>query len=86
MKTIQDIIGRLDKFRDDDVIYARPPWSIDSEADVKNEPEDGLNPFESQGLEYFLEVDIAKDVLDSMVGASLEDRCLRIIKYKTNDA
>jgi hypothetical protein len=86
MKTIQDMIDHLDALADGATIYARLPWSPDSDADVKTEPEDGSNPCEAQGLAYFLEVFIAKEVLGSMREESPLDRCLRVIRYAINDA
>ena len=50
-------------------IFARQPWSADSEAELVTLDEDGRVPsgiksdLEARGIEYFLEVDIAREIL-----------------------
>jgi hypothetical protein len=86
MKTILQIVSRLDELSDDDTIYARLPWTPQSEAQVRTEPEDGSNPCEKDGLEYFLEVFIAKELVEHMGEAPLSRKCERVIQYAINDA
>ena len=86
MKTIQELIDRIDEIAELSTIYARAPWTPESEAALKADPEDESNPFEKEGLEYLLEIFIAKEVLEPMSGASSRDRCLRVIQYAIHDA
>ncbi len=37
------------------------------------------------GYEYFLEVEIAADVLSELQGRSVAEQCDRLIQYATND-
>ncbi|MBR1121476.1 hypothetical protein JQ628_08140 [Bradyrhizobium lablabi] len=88
-----DIVTSLSKFDRSDTIYAAEPWTEDSSALVAYEPESGGLPREAAeaGMKYFLEVDIASEVLEDWI-ASLQDEpsasatCERLIEYAINDA
>ena len=73
-------------------IYAKRPWTPDSEADVKVEEPGMLVPSDlaQAGYDYFLEIDIARDVVPelSRVESSftLEQWCVRLIGYAEDDA
>ena len=86
-----DIIAALDRFDDGDTIYCRKPWTRNSVALVAPEPESGGLPREADrlGLHYFLEVELAKDLITSWAGnarPSVEAQCDRVIAYAENDA
>lgn len=66
MTTLRDVIEALAELNDELTIYAlgSPEWSGESPAVVALEPDDGSLPMEASGMEYFLEVDIAKEVIE----------------------
>jgi hypothetical protein len=74
-------------------IYASQPWTGDSEAIVAHEPKSGGLPDEAQqlGLIYFLEVFIARDVVESWIASldaqpTLRQKCKRLIQRAATDA
>jgi len=92
MKLI-DVIRELDSLHAESTIYAAMPWSETSPAMVATEPAQRGLPAEADrlGLNYFLEVSIARDVLDGWMSnldqkPSLPDQCARIVKYANSDA
>ena len=92
MKLIE-AIRELASLDDDGVIYASKPWTPSSEAVVADGPDSGAPPDEAKrlGLKYFLEVFIAREVLEGWLSnldtkPTLEDTCARIIEYAINDA
>jgi hypothetical protein len=81
-------VTRLKSFSLEDTIYAAEPWSLTSEARVIPEHPAMMV---HQGRAYFLEVSICREFLEGWnaiqpIPASLEDQCLRLIQYATNDA
>lgn len=88
-----DIVGRLSDFDEDDTIYVSEPWTVDSDAMVATEPEEGLVPAKAAkaGLTYFIEIFIAIEFTEAWV-ASLDEKptlsaiCQRLIEYATYDA
>ena len=96
---LADIIARLSEFDIDDTIYAREPWTESSDAMVAREPPDeehefgGLPPPEATaaGLTYFLEIDLAKQLVEELIASSSDDLsasavCGGLIYYAINDA
>lgn len=90
---LSEILARLSEFNDEDTIYAKEPWSEDSEAMVVPEPADGSVPKEAEdnGLSYFIEVFIAKEFLEGLVNhkerhTSLSEKIERLIQYADSDA
>lgn len=96
VKLIQ-LVERLAELDGEDTIYAREPWTEESDAMVAREDTDrkpfGI-PLEAAeaGMQYFLEVFIARDeVLEGWI-ASLDEKptlaaiCRRLIEYAINDA
>ena len=71
-------------------IYALEPWSCDSEAVVAKEPTDGGLPeiAAAQGMRYFLEVSVAKELLEGSERRHPFARvnCDRLIGYAKYDA
>lgn len=87
--TLLGVIGNLGGLDDADTIYAKVPWSSDSLAVVAREPAEGGVPEEATGLglAYFLEVSIAREVLDGLPWLPTpETKCERIIHYAVHDA
>lgn len=91
--TLREIVGTLGSLDPELTIYAREPWSPDSDAMAEREPEHGGTPGEygSAGMVYFLEVSIAQDVLHSWKASqprppSLEEQCRRLVQYALYDA
>ena len=91
MKRIE-LLRQVHQLDPDLTIYAKAPWCADSEAATAVEPEDVLvpEPLASQGLSYFLEIHIARDVVPDLSGltslTSLEHWCGRLVRYAMDDA
>lgn len=90
MSRLIDLITRIDEFDEEEVIFVKGPWEPGSEARLFRLTSEGRAPAEAEalGFTYFLEVDVARQVLDEFVdSAASEDRkCTRIIQYATYDA
>lgn len=91
--TLLDVISALHSFNEEDTIYSQEPWTRDAMATVALEPSAGGLPTEasSLGLTYFLEIAIAKEVLEGWIQnretfPSLGEMCDRVILYATYDA
>ena len=93
-KLIQ-LVERLDELDDEDTIYACEPWTQNSEAMVAPDPEsdpDGTPPEATEaGMTYFLEVFIAREVVEGWTASldekpTLAETCQRVIEYAINDA
>lgn len=92
MKLI-DAIRDLRSLDDGSTIYAAEPWTPDSLAVVLAEPDAKGVQVEAHGLKmpYFLEVVIARDILDGWTAnpdrePTLHEKCARLILYATTDA
>jgi hypothetical protein len=90
------LVERLAELDDEEIIFACEPWTEDSDAMVALEDPDrkpfGI-PLEAAeaGMNYFLEVDIAHDVVEGLTAFLGETPnstaiCQRLIEYATNDA
>ena len=91
MRTIMDVIGRIDELDAEDVIFARPGWNEKAEAVIFRLMEDHRAPPEAGalGFKYFLEVDVVRQVLEEFrdnLNVSLLTKCRRVIQYATFDA
>lgn len=94
--TLSDLIDRLDSFDEEKTIYAKQPWHPDAiaiVAIVADEPDEGDIPDEASkvGAEYFLEIFLASEFLEGWTShldkaPTVEEKCLRLIKYAENDA
>jgi len=73
-------------------VYAKAPWSFDSEVCLAIEPEDSLIPesLASQGFSYFLEVFIASEVVPDLSSGvpffTQKKWCERLIRYAEMDS
>lgn len=93
MKLIE-VIADIGSFSEEDTIYVAEPWSTEALAVVSPEPQDGGLPDAARvgGMEYFLEVAIAKDFLadlkrlKSIEFSTDEAKTKRLIHYAINDA
>jgi hypothetical protein len=89
--TLRDVIARLEAFSADDTIYAESP-NPTARAVVADEPDAGEVPLAAAGLNYFLEVSIAREAIDvwgrSRPGRTptLEDKVAAVTYYAQNDA
>ena len=90
------LVERLAELDGEDTIYACEPWTEDSAAMVAREDQDrkpfGI-PLEAAeaGMMYFLEVFIAREVVEDWIAAlgkkpTLSATCRRLIEYATYDA
>ena len=91
MTKLIDLLADVDQMDAEDVIFAKRDWRPESEAMVFSLTEDYRVPDEAKalGYEYFLEVDVIRQVLEEFHGradASLEEKCQRVILYATYDA
>jgi|SRR5579883_591200 len=98
VKLIQ-LVERLDELDEEEIIFAREPWTEDSDAIVVLDPDSDAEPVPYQippeaaaaGMTYFLEVFIAREVVEGWT-ASLDEKptlaatCRRVIEYAINDA
>ena len=91
---LADIIARLSEFHEEDIIYAREPWTAEADAMIAREVEDnGLPPPEAieAGLAYFLEIFIARELVEDWIDYLGADPgaaaiCERVIQYAIKDA
>jgi hypothetical protein len=88
---IMELARQLHSLDSEKTIYAKKPWTCESEVQLLIEPEDGSLPSElSDGFEYFLEIFIALDVIPNLLHVepsfTLEQWSERLIEYADNDA
>jgi hypothetical protein len=81
-------VANLDDVDAEATIYAAEPWSTSSRAIVVSNPPDTTEPIVQDGTaySYFLEVLVAREVLESFVSLDAQARCDRVISYAINDA
>lgn len=88
-----EIVAELAAHDDELTIYAKEPWTCDSETVVVREPDAGDRPAEATAIDasYFIEVFVAKEFLDGWRAsqeptATAQEQCERLIQYAINDA
>ena len=91
--TLIEIVCNLESFDNEGIICATKPWTENSQGIVVLEPEAGRLPAQAErlGMDYFLEVLIARDFLEGWKATfgtepTLEETCARLIKYASTDA
>lgn len=91
--TLLEAIENLDSLDENSTIYAVKPWTKSSETMVALESKTGDIPIEvvQLGMEYFLEVFIARDFVSDWAAnlatrPSLGEKCERLIYYAIHDA
>ena len=91
--TLIEVIRNLESFDKEGTICARKPWAESSEAVVLVESQAQQLPAEAKklGMDYFLEVFIARNFLEGWIAnldtqPTLTEKCARVIKYAITDA
>ena len=92
--TLRELVGRLDELDREVTLYAEGGRDAqpDAPAVAAIEPEDGSLPPEADGLDYVLEVFIARDVLDVWSKwregrqPTTDEACEAILHYARRDA
>jgi hypothetical protein len=89
---LMEVVRRVHELDADQTIYAKKPWTPDSEAKLALEGAGQLMPvaLAVEGYAYFLEVDIARDVIPSLSHVespyTLEQWRMRLIGYLVTSA
>lgn len=91
--TLIEIIRDLETFDNEGIICAKKPWTGNSEAIVVVEPQAQRIPAEAEklGMDYFLDVFIAREFLEDWKSnldayPTLQQKCARLVKYAITDA
>ena len=87
---LQELIANLEQLDDDYIICVMKPWSPEASArlTLPNENEAVPDELKLCGFSYFLEVHVAKEVLE-VFGAkppSVDEKVRLLIEYAENDA
>jgi hypothetical protein len=87
---LENALDQIEKMADDDVIFAKRPWTLDSEA-LGGELDANYRvpqPICQSGFAYFLEAPLAREVLDALEGrnATTDERRSLLMFYAENDA
>ena len=88
MKLIE-VIEKIDDLDDEATIWVKVDEELNTstKAVVAAEDESGLNPiFSGVKYSYFLEVFIAKEIIETMPEATISQKVNRVIYYTINDA
>jgi hypothetical protein len=86
------LVSNLRTVDQESVIYAREPWTKNSEAIVAYEPDISRMPPKVDGFSYFLEVLGASEFLEGWLTnyfdrePTAEEKCARLIEYAKRDA
>lgn len=87
---LQEALDRVMQLSDDDVIFARRPWTLDADAEIGPLDADYRVPasITARGLAYFLEASTAREVLEVFGDREpTADECRRLIMfYAEHDA
>jgi hypothetical protein len=93
MMRLLDVVTNLSEYDEELTIYAKEPWTCDSEAVVAREPDTGGVPPDAAGMNasYFIEIFVAKEFLEGWRAniqrdVSAEEQCDRLIYYAVHDA
>jgi hypothetical protein len=95
MQTLRDVVRWLEGAEESEVsmktIYLHLPWTADAEARVVELDEESRIPPDalSDGLRYFLETEVALEVLNGLRNRRItttEDACNLLLYYAENDA
>ena len=88
---LRDVLNASGTLEEHDVVYARRPWSLDSEASViryeESQQVERLQPG-APDLEYFLEAPLLQDIRKQVeeAGRSSEEVLAMLLYYAENDA
>jgi hypothetical protein len=83
-----NVVANLDHLDSEATIYAAEPWSSSSAIMIVSEPPGTTQPIVHDGTAYayFLEVFIAREVVDDFGSRDPQASCERLISYAMNDA
>ncbi len=88
--TLREAVRTLDQQNDDAIFCVRCPWTPNADCVVPlpNEVLGVPTEIKQQGYIYFLEVSVAREVLEVLQGKgnSIEDQVSLLIYYAENDA
>lgn len=90
---LKEVVSSLAAYGEELTIYAKEPWTCDSEAILAREPDAGGVPPEAtdMGATYFIEVFVANEFLHGWRrsqerACTAEEQCERLIQYAIHDA
>ena len=87
--TLSEVLARVEEFSEEETIFSRRPWRFNEYAILVRMDEEGRIPSltTAEGWDYFLEVTVAKEVLEVFEGAppSPEERRNLLLFYAEND-
>jgi hypothetical protein len=86
--TLSEVVAALSDLDDESTIIASQPWSSASRAAVISDAPDAVDQMARDGMVYFLEVAIARDLRDDWmsINSSADGFCERLIQYAMGDA
>lgn len=90
--TLRDALASIEEFDEEATIYAAKPWDPASTTAIAIEGEETADRAIGGGLAYFLEVSVAKEVIEvwsewrSGRVPTSDERCEAVIHYAVNDA
>ena len=82
------VLLNIHRYSDDEMIYAVPPWTLESDAKVfKKTDEKRLSIHTDHStFQYFLEVFIVKEILEELHQNLCDrDQCQHVIEYVINE-
>lgn len=87
---LESALDQVHKLQDDDVIFAKKPWMLDSEAEIGSLDSDLCVPKEitDRGLAYFLDANVAREVLEVFGDRepTLDESRALLLYYAEHDA
>ncbi len=87
---LAELLDHIHELPDSECIFAQKPWSADSEAVTAplGEKHEVPSNLTTLSLEYFLEVHVARELLEVLAGrkASNDEKLQLLIFYAENDA
>lgn len=87
---LRDALDHVQQLRDDEVIFAQKPWTAGSEAEIGELTIDFRVPvaMTDRGLDYFLEVSVAKEAIEVFGGREVtaDQKRALLIFYAEHDA
>jgi hypothetical protein len=88
--TLGEVLARVEEFSEEETVFSRRPWRFDEDAILVRMDEEGRIPSSTTaaGWDYFLEVTVAKEVLEVFEGAppTPGERRNLLLFYGENDA
>lgn len=87
---LREALDRVEKMSQGDVIFARKPWTLESDAEIGTLDPDLRVPASvtARGFDYFLESSIANEALEvfGAYEATIGERRAMLLFYAENDA